>query len=166
MKATECLNSEHDVFLTQLDRIELANKQPARYKPEAVQGMVELLRVAVDRHAHVEEGGIYKALEPHLGRDQGPLAVMDQEHEEIRKTVQEIALWSPDSPRTVLQKSVAHFIEVLRSHIGKEIEVLFPLAERILTGKELEHLAASCAHERRPDACAGPIKTVGKPCGC
>lgn len=146
MKATECLNAEHTVFLIQMDRLDLALKQPDRYPPIAWQAMVELLRVAVDRHAHIEEAGVYKALEVHIGRNEGPLAVMDQEHEEIRKTVQEIARWKPGMPGIPLRENLAHFSEVLRGHIEKEKKVLFPMAEKLLGDQKLTELACQCSH--------------------
>ena len=149
MKVTECLNAEHDVFLAQLDRLDFANGQPDLYEPAALAGMVELLRVAVDRHAHFEEGGLYKALEPHLGADRGPLAVMDSEHAEIRKTTQEIAKWKPDQPRIELHNNIAHFSQTLRFHITKEIQVLFPMAEKLLGDKELTRMADECACAKR-----------------
>lgn len=161
MKATECLNVEHDVFETQLDRLDLAIKETKRYKPEAVQAMVELLRVAVDRHAHIEEGGLYKALEPHLGREQGPLAVMELEHEEIRKTVVEIAKWKPPQKGEVLRKNAERFSSILRGHIEKERNVLFPMADQVLGDEKLLKLAHECACAKQEEQAVQSPK-IGK----
>ncbi len=138
MKVTECLGIEHRIFLRQLDRLEEAQRQGAP-APER-RAMVSLLAAALEEHADIEEDILFPALEPHLGRHAGPLAVMDTEHQEIRQLLAEAATTEDITP------VVAQFTAIAREHFAKEDQVLFPLAEQILSPERLEELGRACPH--------------------
>ncbi|HET7840958.1 MAG TPA: hemerythrin domain-containing protein, partial [Terriglobia bacterium] len=81
---------------------------------------------------------------PHPG---GPVGVMLHEHEEGRALIREMAkageaLQSGDSEAgSRWAKAARQYGPLLRDHIFKENNILFVMAERVLTPEELEHLA-------------------------
>jgi len=139
MKVTQCLAVEHQMFLQHLDR--LAEALSSDTPVEVLQGMVAMLAGPLERHAEAEDAVLFPALEPHLGREMGPLAVMGLEHEEIRQS-----LLSVEDGGANAVVAVRQLIAVLREHIGKEDQVLFPMAERLLGDQRLEELAQVCPH--------------------
>lgn len=139
MKVTECLGIEHRVFLRQIDRLEEGQRRESSSAER--RAMVALLAAALEEHAHIEDEILFPALEPHLGRQAGPLAVMDAEHEEIRHLLAEMALGDDD-----VDAMVSRFIDLAREHFAKEDQVLFPLAEQLLGEGKLTELARACPH--------------------
>ena len=64
---------------------------------------------------------------------------MEAEHREIERCIKGVASGGEDTPALVRT-----FIEVLQQHIGKEINVLFPIAEQKISSQELEQMAGRC----------------------
>ncbi len=156
MKVTECLNTEHGVFLTQLSVLERLLSDSAG--PAELAAATRTLAQAVENHRRAEESVFYPALRRVFGDDFPPLAVMEEEHREIERCIQGVLRGGPETARYA-----RGFVEVLRGHIAKEIEVLFPMAEQRIPADELERLAADCIrhyHEsagvRRCGARPGP----------
>ena len=139
MKVTECLGIEHRVFLRQIDRLAEAQRRGA--PPPERRAMVALLGEVLEEHARIEDEILFPALESHLGRQAGPLAVMDAEHEEIRHLLAEVAQGDDD-----VDAMVSRFIDLAREHFAKEDQVLFPLAEQLLGEERLTELAQACPH--------------------
>lgn len=139
MKITECLGIEHRIFLRQVDRLEETLHQGDAQ--EQCKAMVRLLAEVLDEHAQIEDDLLFPELEPHLGRQAGPLAVMDMEHREIRRLLSEMA-----DPAGDTDYLVAQFIGIVRDHFAKEDQVLFPLAEQVIERSRLEELGHSCPH--------------------
>ena len=139
MKITECLTAEHRVFSDQLRLIERAVGNPDLYPDAVLKVMVEMFAIPLERHAQTEEEVLFPALEAHLGRSAGPLAVMDAEHESIRQALGAISAGED------MRGQASRLIEVLRGHIQKEDRVLFPMAQELLGTEGLIHLAEECA---------------------
>jgi len=137
MKITECLNTEHGVFLTQLLFLEqlVAEKAP----DEVLRGVARTIARAVELHRHAEEKILYPAIVREFGEDFGPIKCMEFEHEEIGRYIFEIIKGSDDIPN-----SVRNFIALLRQHIAKEIQILFPLCEEKISKEELEQMTREC----------------------
>ena len=139
MRVTECLGIEHRILLRQIGRLEEAQQQAA---PAGEQrAMVSLLATVLEEHADVEDQVLFPALEPLLGRQGGPLAVMDMEHQELRRLLSQLAAATED-----VTPLVSQFIATARDHFAKEDRVLFPLAEQLLSQERLEELGQACLH--------------------
>jgi hemerythrin-like domain-containing protein len=90
-------------------------------------------------HHRKEEGVLFKAMHANgMPAGQGPIAVMLSEHEQGRKFTQgmraaALRLQSGDaSARQSLVQNVLGYAVLLRQHIQKEDQVLFPMAGRII----------------------------------
>jgi nitroreductase/hemerythrin-like domain-containing protein len=88
-------------------------------------------------HFTKEEEALFPEIETFLPRNAGPLGVMLMEHEELRKTNDRIQKAAADylgdsgdeATKRELREQGAHFIGVLRDHIGKEDNILFGIAD-------------------------------------
>ena len=99
------------------------------------------------QHHGKEEDLLFKRmLERGMPRQTGPLAVMYHEHTLGRarvKTLRELGAGSgPLAPVEVelAVESSSAFVELLRAHILKEDRILYPMAERLLSGPEMDRL--------------------------
>lgn len=95
-------------------------------------------------HGKEEEILFARMIERGFPRDTGPIAVMLHEHELGRAHVRQLhalgagtGILSPHETDTLLG-NVCDFVPLLRSHIQKEDQILYPVALRILTGPELD----------------------------
>ena len=141
--ATALLKEEHDLILRGLDVLEKAAGRLADGKPvarETIEKLVEFFRTFADRcHHGKEEAMLFPALEAAgLPRDGGPTGVMLYELVEGRSCVRAIAgaaarlAQDPGAGQEIV-KHARQFIPLLRAHIDKENDVLFVMADSILS---------------------------------
>jgi len=144
MTPTETLKHEHQIVLLVLEGMEretqkLQARVPADY--EALRRIVDFARNFTDRCHHAkEEKHLFPAMERRgQPADRGPVAVMLLEHAQGRERVKAIAGALPGAEqgdlaaRSALLENLTAYITLLRNHIAKEDNVLFPLADRLLT---------------------------------
>ncbi len=151
MKPTEELRAEHEGILTILDVLERMSEKIVAGESVPVDHLkqvLEFLQVFADRcHHGKEEGILFPALEevgvPKTG---GPIGVMLSEHDRGRQFIGEILrlLKSYESGEAgslmVLTNPILQYISMLRSHIWKENEVLFPMAEKNIPEQKLDKI--------------------------
>lgn len=137
MKVTECLNTEHGVFLAQLAVLEQMVRTSVA--PAELRAATQTIAQAVENHRQAEEKILYPAIRRAFGEDFPPLKVMEEEHREIERCVHGVLAGRPDAAQYA-----RGFIEVLRQHIAKEIQVLFPMAEQRIPAAELERMSGEC----------------------
>lgn len=143
MKLTDALIGEHGAFYTLFDEIEeIATRERAM---ALILGSIAVLEAMVVSHASLEEQLLFSALEPHLGKDQGPLAVMCAEHTEMKALLEEIEDAEDVGHASHLVKEA---LTAARSHFGKEEQVLFPMAENLLGDEVLTELGKIWADTR------------------
>ncbi len=146
MKATDILMDEHRVIEQVLNCLEkLADRCEAgeRFDGASALQALECFRNFADRcHHGKEEGHLFPLLEARgFGRQGGPTGVMLHEHEEGRGLVAAMAeAVERAAPRDFVRHARA-YIELLREHIRKEDQCLFPMAAGILSGADAESLA-------------------------
>jgi hemerythrin-like domain-containing protein len=96
-------------------------------------------------HARLEEELLFSALEPHLGREDGPLAVMYDEHKEMERMLGHIEK-IPDVDQAILW--IPEVLGAARNHFQKEEQVLFPMAQSVLGDETLSRLGRAWAETR------------------
>jgi hemerythrin-like domain-containing protein len=142
MTPTEILREEHRVILAALDTLEMAADRLAAGRPAPEpwwEDMLAWLGAFVERTHHArEEQSLFsvmaKAGAPTSG---GPIAVMLEEHAEGRGYVQALAR-EGGAARVAAARNYAR---LLRAHIDKENEVVYPLAEAVLDRPAMEEVA-------------------------
>ncbi|MBI1738850.1 MAG: hemerythrin domain-containing protein [Acidobacteria bacterium] len=151
-EATTILRQEHDAILRMLDATEevarrLRNHE--RVEPQVLDNLLEFFRQFADRcHHGKEEDLLFPLLEKKgMSRGGGPIGVMLMEHDQGRGLVGQMATAGKeyatgDSPAGLRWAAAAtDYAGLLREHIAKENEVLFVMAERMLTPAEQQELA-------------------------
>ena len=152
MLITDALLGEHSVFYLLFQDIEKA--LPALDSVTALQNRVAPLAFSLGAHASLEDELLFTALEPHLGTQGGPLAVMRMEHDQIVNLLERI-----QSADGLAQGRgfASQMIEVSRAHFQKEEQVLFRMARKFLDEESLSALGAKWAAHR------GPLITLEMP---
>ena len=155
-KAIEDLEHEHEVIasaLTIIDRIVSRIRRNERVELPDLQNFVGFLKEFADKCHHGKEEGILfpaliKAGMPVKG---GPIEAMLQEHELGRSLVVEMESALKGTPNLSGFGSAAdRYSALLREHIQKENQVLFPRAERTLSSARLDTIYdAFEEHERK-----------------
>lgn len=140
MQATETLKREHDVIERVLQLLEQAARALRLHKPlpDGFQSWaVEFIRHFADGcHHSKEEEVLFPLLEERgVPRQGGPIGVMLYEHEVGRDCVRRMSQTLPESGNdpAAFAAAAEEYVDLLRQHIRKENEVLFPMADAVLS---------------------------------
>jgi hemerythrin-like domain-containing protein len=147
MKATDVLTEEHRVIEQVLNTLEAAanqleNGQPIR--PEFFLEATDFMRGFADGCHHAkEEGVLFKHMEEQGIATQGcPLGVMLAEHEAgrqythaLRSAAEAMRAGDPSGRQRAIMSSRS-YIALLRLHIYKEDNILFPMANDVIPAEQ------------------------------
>jgi hemerythrin-like domain-containing protein len=151
MTATETLKHEHEIVLLILDAAEReaeSIRTTGAVHVAEVEEMADFFTNFVDRcHHGKEERHLFPRMEARgLPSGSGPVAVMLQEHEQGRTAVRAMKdtlarLETGDQGAAAeLAEALLRYASHLRNHIFKENNVLFPMADKMLSGEDQEAL--------------------------
>jgi hemerythrin-like domain-containing protein len=142
MKPTQDLIAEHNAVLVALQILEqveaaLGTREQA---PEHLGQLLDFFRGFVDRCHHAkEEDVLFPELERRgVGREGGPIGVMLREHDLGRAHVRAMSegldrLRGGESGAVAaIREHGQDYCGMLRAHINKENNVLFPMADRLV----------------------------------
>ncbi|MBI2359537.1 MAG: hemerythrin domain-containing protein [Deltaproteobacteria bacterium] len=156
--ATEALKHDHRIIEKVLDVLERLIARSGEAPVEIWRKAIDFIRGFADQCHHLKEE---KLLFPAVGErgiplEGGPIGVMLMEHEEGRGYVRAMAaaldLWDqdPDAAKRTLVANARPYLRLLREHIMKEDEILFNMADGVLSGEEQKKLLAEFEeHEAR-----------------
>lgn len=162
MYATQELRDEHEGIMTALAVLDrLANEIEAgrTVSIDDLEQIVDFLKTFADRcHHGKEEDLLFPALErAGIPKENGPIGVMLTDHTHGREYIRAMSdalagmrEGKPDSGPAFA--SAAHgYVRLLSSHIEKENQVLFVMAERVLPPEEHDRLAKEfeCVEQER-----------------
>lgn len=151
MKATEILKHEHQAILVVIGAAEKEAayiEETGKMHADTVRQMADFLRNFVDRCHHAkEEKHLFAAMHTHgMPMNSGPLAVMLRDHEQGHAHVRAIteAVGKTGNPSADTVRKVKHelseYAALLRGHIDKEDNVLYPMADRLLNAPKQKAL--------------------------
>lgn len=143
MKATQVLMEEHRVIERVCTALEKAANRLEKGHDVYLRffsGTVVFIKNYADGfHHQKEEGILFAALERYgLSKETGPLAVMLAEHDEGRRYTQKMRLalehlqTRDDASRNDLVLNAMGYVKLLRQHIYKEDNILYPLADKLI----------------------------------
>lgn len=150
------LRHEHDVILLvakaaarEAEKLRAGNPMNA----ERVGQILDFIRTFADAcHHGKEEDLLFVRLETKgFSREMGPVAVMLFEHEQGRRFVRQAsanlqaASQGDTGACAQVAEGLAGWAELIEQHIDKENNVLFPMAQSVLTEGETQELADSFA---------------------
>ena len=156
MTATETLRHEHDVILLVLNAAERevqTQRSTGQLNVNKVEQMLDFFRNFADTCHHMKEEKqlFVRMAERGVPFEGGPLGVMMTEHELgryfLRETAAAIPLARSENAAALklIAANLGEYVELLRAHIHKENEILFPMADRILSPDERADLAKEFA---------------------
>lgn len=173
MNAIEHLLQEHADIMRRVAELRAAVRDLAEHGEAALPAalpvmrqMGRLMETQLAAHARKEDEVLFPALEAIFGPDNGPTGVMRQEHRDIhgqgallRQTLHELnavehprieaggaqlrSLAAAGASAAGLCDTATEIIRLLDLHFGKEEQILFPMAEQLLSADELNSLARS-----------------------
>jgi hemerythrin-like domain-containing protein len=150
---TEILRKEHELILQvagHLGGMLAAEKEGDPLDYDTVERCVTFFRLFADAcHHGKEEDLLFPGLEDEgMSKDSGPIAVMLLEHEAGRVYVRSMAAALGDARNgddlagDQLRDASHGFIALISAHIGKENNILFSMADGMITGSACETLCA------------------------
>ena len=156
MTAIEELKAEHEAVLLTiriLDKITSKLEAGQAIDIRHLDQILEFLKVFVDQcHHGKEEKLLFPAMEEAgIPREGGPLGVMFYEHDQGRSYVQglrsgvEDYRGGKDNAIAEISKYARNYGQLLTAHINKENNVLYVMAERVLSSDKMAEMAKSFA---------------------
>ena len=157
---------EHRLIERVLDALETAASALDRRQPVRPGFFLEaadfIAGFADGCHHHKEEGVLFDAIVASgLPADEGPIPVMLMEHEQgraftrgMRDAARRLGAGDAGAARQVVANARG-YVALLRDHIMKEDEVLFPLADELLTPDRHEEVLKGFARIEHEDAMEG-----------
>lgn len=154
MEATQILFEEHQVIQRVLDALEAATRRAEEVGPEYFLEAAQFVRGFADGcHHHKEERILFVEMARHgVPVEGGPIGVMLSEHEQgreaIRGMVDSAERWVKGevTARLEVVEYARNYVNLLRQHIYKENNILFPLAERIIPEPDQSQLIERFEH--------------------
>jgi len=147
-KAIDELTHDHDAILSALDILDaMVGKLGSAGAPSAgdLRSFIGFLKEFADTcHHGKEEGILFPALtDAGMPKQGGPVAVMLSEHVQGRTLIQQMEkAVSSAVDVSAFTQAAQGYAALLRAHIAKENDVLFPMAERFLASPELDRIKA------------------------
>jgi hemerythrin-like domain-containing protein len=142
VQATDILMNEHRVIERVLDALEIATRaleRGAAVRPGFFLEAADFIAGFADGCHHMkEEGVLFEAMvSAGMPPQGGPIAVMLMEHEQGRQFTRGlrdgVKKWEDgDVGRRMVISNAKSYVALLRDHIMKEDEVLFPMAAQMI----------------------------------
>jgi len=148
MTPTETLRHEHQVILLVLNgAVAQAARagQTGKFDKDKIEKMVEFCRNFVDRcHHGKEEKHLFPRMCSRIPLANAPVSVMLREHEEGRRLVaalsKAIEQQGPQAAREI-RDILLSYDELVRNHIAKEDNILYPIADKGLDAHDHQILS-------------------------
>ena len=142
------LVSEHGPLRNRLETLfSLSNTVEVEAEKEAPfeELIKEVIRFSkeLEFHSMREENYLFRMMEVYIGKNGGPIAVMEYEHEQANGFISEFLRNVQDSKQS--SDSMIHNSGLIKNayytlvdHFAKEEQVLYPMAEQLFTEEEKE----------------------------
>jgi hemerythrin-like domain-containing protein len=150
MKATQQLRDEHDgvtVMLSILGQVCKQLEETGKLNEEHFRGILEFLKGFVDKcHHGKEEILLFPALIAHGVPEQAPIAILLHEHEVGRDFINIMStafagyIAGDISSAADIVQNARGYIALLRKHMEKENNVLFVMADDLLSEERQDEL--------------------------
>ena len=166
MKPSAELMHEHEIILHMLsgaERIAQEIQVSHSVDNKAVENIIDFSRHFTDGcHHSKEEKHLFVQLQKRgMSKDQGPVAVMLHEHVLGRNLIQRIETGlkeyqaGNDGAAQIVSQTILQYVEMLRAHIAKENNILFPMSDRVLTSDDQQLLEQSFKEIEEKEVGAG-----------
>jgi hemerythrin-like domain-containing protein len=147
MKATQQLKDDHEsilIMISVLEKISYDLESGKTPDTEQCEKIIDFIKVFADKSHHgKEEEYLFPAMENHgFSHDNGPIAVMLDEHEQGRSYIKNLNSslidfknGNKDAVKGIISNSRGYAF-LLRNHIEKENNILFSMADKVINENE------------------------------
>ena len=145
-KAIDDLMQEHQAILSALrilQKIVIMIKKNSEVNTNDLDALINFLKEFADKcHHGKEEGILFPAFETAgIPKENGPIGVMLKEHELGRSYIKQMSdSLSKTKPDVHFLEAAEKYVALLRSHIEKENNILFPMGASRLSAEQLDEL--------------------------
>ena len=157
MTPTDILKHEHELILRVLDAAEnewQTIDATGTLHADILEKLLDFFRNFADRCHHAKEEKVLfiKMQAKGMPAEGGPIGVMLHEHTVGRHYLSVIADSLPAARQgnalaiEALQEVLGGYIQLLRAHISKENNILFPLADRLLSADDQHEVVTAFEH--------------------
>ncbi len=147
----EQLKEEHAPLLKQLEEIKSLSEQVDQEQNieetyANLKTQVERLKEDMDPHSKREEGVLFPMMGEHIETNSGPISVMGYEHQKAYSTINTFLKKAENDQQSADDmKYSAGFLKdaynILSEHFLKEENILYPIAEKVLSEEEKAELS-------------------------
>ncbi|GAB4180076.1 MAG: hemerythrin domain-containing protein [Geothermobacteraceae bacterium] len=161
---TQVMSDEHQLILRMISLVEqkTALMEQGRFRNwQFFLDSVDFIRNYADRFHHAKEEDVLfiELIKNGMPEKQSPIEAMHMEHDQGRAFVRGMeeaaqkALNGEPGQIRVIAENAKGYAELLRGHIDKEDNILYPLAERVLPEEVRERMlhAYAAAEAKTPD---------------
>ncbi|MGB9905671.1 MAG: hemerythrin domain-containing protein, partial [Desulfotomaculales bacterium] len=127
--------------------LEILQKEAEKLKdnrgdPEVIAAALDFFSGFADGcHHRKEERVLFPLLEERgIPKEGGPIGVMLREHEEGRRLIARMREAAARKDRAQLAEAAGAYVELLKGHIWKEDDVLYPAGKKVLTADDARNL--------------------------
>lgn len=168
--ATQNLENDH-VYILLLTDVMLAMVEKQSRETNHFELVINLIRNFADGLHHAKEEDLLFPLlgEKGFSPENGPVAVMLNEHKQGRNHVKQASKGIEDFKKGntaalwVIYDNLSGYALLLKSHIDKENNILFRMADQVLSSEEHQNLLAQFADiEERAEADFNPENSIQK----
>lgn len=140
----EELRSDHQNIIAHLDELEkVINQSPIDH--EKVKEFLHFTETFAEPHHQKEEQVLFPALEKKgMPNEGGPIGMMLIEHAAKRDYLAKMREALKNNNESDLKANTQSMISLLKEHIYKEDNILYPCAQDALSKEELTDLALQC----------------------
>lgn len=110
--------------------------------------VIEFLAV-LEPHSEREEGVLFEMMAAYIGREMGPIAVMEYEHDQAKRFIGTFLHNTKESTVGFTKEIMIENAQLIKnanytlvSHFAKEESILYPMAENMFSEEEKQELVA------------------------
>ncbi len=140
----EELRADHEEILRHLDLLNEA-VNGIKINKKKVKEFLHFTETFAEPHHRKEEDVLFPELEKRgIPKDDGPIGVMLFEHETKREYVKNLQMAVKKGDKNQIKENSLAIIALLRDHINKENNILYPMAEQVLSKEDLVSFSHKC----------------------
>lgn len=142
----EQLRADHEEILLQLENLERA-VAGQNFDKKQIGDFLHFTETFAEPHHEKEEKVLFPELEQKgIPNEGGPIGVMLSEHAAKRGYVKNLKIALENNDIGQMKENSLAIVGLLRDHINKENNILYPMAEQVLTEEDLCKISDQCEH--------------------
>ncbi len=153
MSAIQMLVNEHEKILKMIEvsKVILSNNGPAEIDINDLESVIDFIQNFADKYHHMkEEDELFLEMSKRgMPVNGGPIGVMLHEHDlgrsYVKHTIDAITQYKSGNLQAmdIIRENLLNYGELLTSHIYKENNILYPMAENVLPADILDAMSKS-----------------------